>query len=127
MPAATYYQPIEAILDGNCDYEYYHHTENTFSKTNRSRICHVELLDDNEYNKDIALLIFTIRNQSGAWKIHSEGIRRTDPGAMVPLRNATVKLAKEKGWKFIAVAVTGEDTPETENISQYVVSIESYT
>lgn len=127
MPAPTYYQPIEAILNGNCDYEYYNHTEDTFSKTSRSRICHVELAEDNEYNKDIALLIFTIRNQSGAWKIHSEGIKRMDPGAMVPLRNATVKLAKEKGWKFIAVAVAGEDTPNSENISQYVVSIESYT
>lgn len=127
MPAPTYYQPIEAILNGNCNYEYYNYTEDTFSKTSRSRICHVELAEDSEYNKDIALLIFTIRNQSGAWKIHSEGIKRMDPGAMVPLRNATVKLAKEKGWKFIAVAVAGEDTPNTENISQYVVSIESYT
>lgn len=127
MPAPTYYQPIEAILEGNCNYEYYNHTEDTFSKTSRSRICHVELAEDNEYNKDIALLIFTIRNQSGAWKIHSEGIKRMDSGAMVPLRNATVKLAKEKCWKFIAVAVAGEDTPASENISQYVVSIESYT
>lgn len=127
MPAATYYQPIEAILNGNCNYEYYSHTENKFDKDVRTRICHVELTDSNEYNKDIALLIFTIRNQNNAWKIHSEGAKRTDPGAMVPLRNATVKLAKEKGWKYVAVAVAGEDTPATDNVSQYVVSIESYT
>ena len=127
MPAATYYQPIEALFEGNCNYEYYNHTSKTFSKTSRTRICHVELPDNGNYNKDIALLIFTIRNQNDAWKIHSEGIKRTDSGAMVPLRNATVKLAKEKGWKFIAVAVAGEDTPDAENVSQYIVSIESYT
>ena len=127
MPAATYYQPIEAILDGKCNYEYYSHTENTFSTRNKTRICHVQLNTSSDYNKDIALLIFTIRNQGGAWKIHSEGIKRTDSGAMVPLRNATVKLAQEKGWKFVALAVAGEDTPATENVSQYVVSIESYT
>lgn len=127
MPAATYYQPIEAILDGKCDYEYYSHTDNTFSKRNKTRICHIQLNESCDYNRNIALLIFTIRNQSGAWKIHSEGIKRTDSGTMVPLRNATLKLAREKGWKFVALAVAGEDTPATENISQYVVSIESYT
>ena len=122
MPAATYYQPIEAILDGKCNYEYYSHTDNAFSKKNKTRICHVQLNESCEYNRDIALLIFTIRNQSGAWKIHSEGIKRTDSGAMVPLRNATLKLAREKGWKFVALAVTSEDTPATENISQYMLS-----
>ncbi len=127
MPAATYYQPIEAILDGNCNYEYYSHTDNTFSKNNKTRICHVQLNATSEYNQDIALLIFTIRNQSGAWKIQSEGAARMGPGDMVPLRNAAVKLAKEKGWKFVALAVASEDTPASENISQYVVSIESYT
>ena len=127
MPAATYYQPIEAIFNGKCNYEYYSHTEDKFSKNSRSRICHVELPDSNNYNKDVALLIFTIRNQNDAWKIHSEGAKRTDAGAMVPLRNATVKLAKEKGWKFVAIAVAGEDAPANDNVSQYVVSIESYT
>ena len=107
MPAATYYQPIEAILNGKCKYEYYNHTNNVFSSTNRSRICHVELPERSFYNKDIAMLIFTIRNQNDAWKIHSEGIKRTDAGSMVPLRKATVKLAKDKKWKFIAVAVAG--------------------
>lgn len=127
MPAATYYQPIEAIFNGKCNYEYYSHTEDKFSKNSRSRICHVELPDSSNYNKDVALLIFTIRNQNDAWKIHSEGAKRTDAGAMVPLRNATVKLAKEKGWKFVAIAVAGEDAPVNDNVSQYVVSIESYT
>ena len=127
MPAPTYYQPIEKILNGKCEYEYYSHTTDKFDKTERTRICHVKLRETGGYNSDIAMLIFTIRNQNGAWKIHSEGVRRTDPGSMVPLRNATVKLAKEKGWKFIAVAVAPEDTPATENISQYVISIESYT
>lgn len=127
MPAATYYQPIEAILDGKCNYEYYKHTEDKFSRKEKTRICHVELPESSEYNKDVALLIFTIRNQGGAWKIHSEGAKRTDSGAMVPLRNATVKLAQEKGWKFVAIAVAGEETSPTENVSQYLVSIESYT
>jgi hypothetical protein len=127
MPAPTYYQPIEKILNGKCEYEYYSHTTDKFDKTERTRICHVKLRETGGYNADVAMLIFTIRNQNGAWKIHSEGVRRTDPGSMVPLRNATIKLAKEKGWKFIAVAVAPEDTPATENVSQYVISIESYT
>ena len=76
MPAATYYQPIEAILNGDCNYEYYAHTENKFDQDVRTRICHVELTDSNEYNKDIALLIFTIRNQNNAWKIHKMNIIR---------------------------------------------------
>lgn len=127
MPAATYYQPIETILTGKCNFEYYSYTEKVFSKNNRTRICHVELPDAGDYNKDIALLIFTIRNQNNEWKIHSEGAKRTDAGAMVPLRNATINLVNEKGWKFIALAVAGEDTPTYDNVSQYVVSIESFT
>ena len=76
-------------------------------------------------------MIFTIRNQSSAvknpvWKIHSEGPKRTDPGAVVPLRNTAVQLAKEKGWKYIAVAVAPEETPTTDVVSKYVVSMESY-
>ena len=127
MPAATYYQPIESILNGNCNYEYYIHTDKKFTKDTKSRICHIELPASNDYNKDIVLLIYTIRKQNDAWKIHSEGAKRTDPGAMVPLRNAAISLAKEKGWKFASVAVTSEDAPVTETISHYVVSIESYS
>ena len=94
MPAPTYYQPIEKMLNGKCEYEYYSHTIDKFDKTDRTRICHVKLREAGGYNADVAMLIFTIRNQNDAWKIHSEGVKRTDSGSMVPLRNATVKLAK---------------------------------
>ena len=131
MPAATFYQPIEKVLDGKCDYEYYIQTNDSYSKTGKSRICHVTLPNESEKNKDIVLMIFTIRNQPSAiknpvWKIHSEGPKRMDQGATVPLRNTAVKIAKDKGWKYVAVAVAGEDTPETDIISKYIISMESY-
>lgn len=128
MPSGTYYQPIESILDaGICEYEYYSPTENKFDKDKKTRICHVELQESTEYNKDIVLLIFTIRNQNGTWKIHSEGEKRTDAGAMIPMRNAAIKLAKGKRWKYAAIATANSDVESSDIISKYVVSIESYT
>lgn len=132
MPAPTFFQPIEAILNDKCQYEYYNQSTNTFSKENRSRICHVTLPGSGTVNKDIIMMIFTIRNQPSrereyVWKIHSEGIKRMDVGSTVPQRNMAVKLAKQKGWKYMAVAVASEDTPVTDIITQYVVSMESYS
>ena len=123
MPAATFYQPVEHILDGLCEYEYYNQATDSFSKDTKSRICHVILPD----KSDVLLMIFTIRNQLGIWKIHSEGRMRTDPGSTVPLRNTARRLAAKKGWKYIAIAVAPEDVPEDQVIADYVVSIESYT
>ena len=132
MPAATFYQPIEKILDGKCDYEYYIQTRNSFSKDSKSRICHVLLNGSGEKNKNLLLMIFTIRNQPSqekeyVWKIHSEGSKRMDPGATVPLRNTAVKLAQENGWKYIAIAVASDDAPDSEIVSKYVISMESYS
>ena len=127
MPAATFYQPIEKILNGKCDYESYNQTSSTYSRDNKSRICHITINNTGEKNKDIVLMIFTIRNQSGKWKIHSEGSKRMDPGATVPLRNAAVQLALENRWKYIAAAVVSDEVADTEIVSQYVISIESYT
>jgi len=127
MPQETFSKPIEEILNGQCIYEYYNYTNDTFSTTAKTRICHVELNEQDEYNRNIALMIFTIRNQSGKWKIHSEGAKRTDPGSTVPLRKAAVKLAKNRKWKYVAAAVVSAEVQATETISQYVVSIESYS
>lgn len=132
MPAATFYQPIERILDGKCDYEYYNQNSKSFSKESKSRICHVSLNGSGEKNKNLLLMIFTIRNQPSrekeyVWKIHSEGSKRMDPGATVPLRNTAVKLAQENGWKYIAIAVASDDAPDSEIVSKYVISMESYS
>lgn len=126
MPAATFYQPIEKIIEGQCDYEYYNQATDSYSKANKSRICHVSL-----NNADIIMMIFTIRNQPSrekpyVWKIHSEGPKRMDPGATVPLRNTAVKLAQQNNWKYIAIAVASEDVPASDVISEYVISMESY-
>ena len=77
------------------------------------------------------MMIFTIRNQPSrekpyVWKIHSEGPKRMDPGATVPLRNTAVKLAQQNNWKYIAIAVASEDVPASDVISEYVISMESY-
>ncbi len=128
MPAATFYQPIEKILEGKCDYEYYNQSTNSYSKANKSRICHVSLQN---LNIDIIMMIFTVRNQPSrekpyVWKIHSEGPKRMDQGATVPLRNTAVKLAQKNKWKYIAIAVASEDVPTSDIISEYVISMESY-
>ena len=107
MPAQTFIKPVEKLLDGNCNYEYYNQDEDQFSIEKKSRICHVILDETGEDNKDIILMIFTIRNQNGKWKIHSEGAQRTDRGATVPLRNTAVNLARRKYWRYIAIAIAG--------------------
>ena len=127
MPAETFSKPLEAMLKDKCSYEYYYHTNGTYSKTQKTRICHVSLDVGDKYNQNVVLMVFTIRNQSGKWKIHSEGAKRTDPGATVPLRNKAVALAKENGWKYAAIAIAGEDTPDTEVVSKYAISMESYS
>lgn len=127
MPAETFSKPLESMLRGKCDYEYYNYNSDAFSSTSKTRICHVKLNAQDYYNKNVVLMVFTIRNQSGKWKIHSEGPLRTDPGATVPLKNAAVKLAERKGWKYLSVAIAGDGTPNTETVAQYVVSMESYT
>lgn len=114
------------MLDGQCSYTYYYHTTGTFSKTQKTRICHISLDAADSYNQNVILMVFTIRKQSGKWKIHSEGLKRTDPGATVPLRNKAIALAKANGWKYASIAIAGEDTPASEVIAQYVVSMESY-
>jgi hypothetical protein len=132
MPAATFYQPVEKELNGQCSYEYYNQYTKAYSIKTKSRICHVILDGESDKNKNVILMIFTIRNQPSAiknpvWKIHSEGPKRTDPGAVVPLRNTAVKLAKDNGWKYIAIAVAPEDTPDTDMVSKYIISMESYS
>lgn len=126
MPAPSFIEPMESMLNGKCKYEYYDYQSNEFSITRKSRILHVEMPETGDMNSDIVVLTFTIRNQNGKWKIHSEGVKRQDPGAMVPMRNTALKLARANGWKFIAVAVAGADADD-DIITQYVVGIESYT
>ena len=133
MPAATYYTPFEDVLNNKCSYEYYDSNTGSFSKTRQSKICHVSIPDGNGINTDAIIMIFKIRNQSTSenrpyvWKIHSEGERRTDRGSTTTSRNDAIKLAKEKNWKYFSVAIAGEEAPESELITEYVISIESYT
>ena len=124
MPAGQYYQPFEKVLNGNCEYEYFNSVENVFSNV-PTRICHVKLGSKQGTEQDIVIMEFTIRFQSNEWKIHSEGAQRTDPGSVVSLRNAAVNLARDKGWKYMAIASVPVDTPSTEVISNYFVAIES--
>ena len=126
MPAASFIEPMEKILNGNCLYEYFDYQNDEFSTTKKSRILHVQMPNTVDMNSNIVVLTFTIRNQNGKWKIHSEGVKRQDPGAMVPMRNTALKLARDNDWKFIAVAVAGTETGD-DIIAQYVVAIESYT
>ena len=126
MPAATFYQPIEKVLSGKCEYSYYRQSDGKYSKDSPSRICHVSLKNTNNQNTDVLMLIYTIRNQTGKWKIHSEGAKRFDQGAMIPTRNKALSIAKENRWKFVAIATAGEDAPPDDIVSKYFVSIESY-
>lgn len=127
MPGPTFIAPIERILDGNCEYDYYQQHSRTFSRDSKSRICHIVLPNTGDDNKDVVAMLFTIRNQTGRWKIHSEGPQRTDAGATVPLRNTAIALSKEKGWKYVSLAVVGDNAPETDVISEYFISMESYS
>lgn len=126
MPEPRFYLAVEEILNNNCEFDYYQPSTNSYSKENKSRICHIVLNDaDSPYNKNIVLFIYSIRNQNGKWKIHSEGARRTDPGSTVPLRNSAIELAKSNNWKYIAIAAA--DAPNDDLINKYFVSVESYT
>ncbi len=127
MPAETFSKPLEKILDGKCSYEYYDYTNDTSSQTKKTRICHVTLSNQSDYNKNVVLMIFTIRNQNGKWKIHSEGAKRMGTGDTVPLRNAAIKYANNHNWKYVSLAIASDAIPNSNPLSQYVISMESYT
>ena len=126
MPAPSFITPMESMLKDKCEYDYYLYQTDEFSTKKTSRILHVNLDESGDLNENIIVLIFTIRNQNNKWKIQSEGAQRMNPGDMVPLRNKAIQLAKDKGWKFLPVAIAGEDAEE-DVITKYVVVIESYT
>ena len=69
MPAATFYQPVEKLLNGNCSYEYYNQSTDSYSTSSKSRICHVVLNNESERNKDIILMNFPNRILYCAWLI----------------------------------------------------------
>lgn len=133
MPAATFFKPIEDILNGKCQYEYYSQDDETFSTDKKTRICHISLNKASDDCKDLVVMIFTIRNQPNPtapntpiWKIHSEGPKRTDPGSTVPLRDRAIELSKKNKWKYMSLAVAGEGVPSTDIVTEYVISMESY-
>ena len=133
MPAATFFKPIEDILNGKCQYEYYSQDDETFSVDKKTRICHIVLNEASDDCKDLVVMIFTIRNQPNPsspntpiWKIHSEGPKRTDPGSTVPLRDKAIELSKKNKWKYMSLAIAGEGTPTTDLVSEYVIAMESY-
>ena len=125
MPAPAFVEPIEKILNGNCKYDYYNSKENSFSKERKSRICRVTLHKDGLEDVNVIMMIFTIRNQNGKWKIHSEGRKRMDPGSTVPVRNNAINIAKTNGWKYVSIGISGVEDAN-DDISKYVVAIESY-
>lgn len=128
MPQESFSKPFEAVIDGSCKFEYFSSSKETFGP-NPSRICHLTLDELDGYNNNIIVMIFTIRVQSGAWKIHSEGKRRVDLGSTVPLRNRAIRLAKDNNWKYLSVAISGEvktDIEFSDIIDKYVVFIENY-
>ena len=127
MPSATFNKPVEEVIEGKCKYSYYSVANNEYSEKIKSRICHIVLPGTSKDNADIILLIFTIRNQNGKWKIHSEGDKRMDQGAMIPTRNAALKEAKKNHWKFIAIATVGENASKNDIVNDYFISIESYS
>ena len=101
MPSETFSQPIVKILDGNCEYEFYSSSKKEYSLT-PSRICHIHLSTEVQGSQDVIMTIFTIRNQSGKWKIHSEGRERMDAGSMVPQKNVAVALAHQNNYSTLA-------------------------
>lgn len=126
MPAQSFIEPMENILNGKCKYEYFDYQNNEFSITKKTRILHIEMPNSGDMNSNIVVLTFTIRKQDEKWKIQSEGSKRQNPGDMVPLRNTALQLARNNDWKFVAVAIAGMGA-EDDVITQYVVAIESYT
>ena len=63
MPAQTFYQVIESVLNENqIEYDYFDYNNNTFSKDLKTRICHIKFSNNTECDKDIVAMIFTIRN-----------------------------------------------------------------
>lgn len=108
------------------EYNFYDFSNKTFKSNAQSRICHISLKNEYQYNKDAIVMIFTIGDNVGRTVIQSEGAKTSNPSSTYPQKIEALHLAKENGWKYIALAISPENFPN-ETIRNYVVSIESTT
>lgn len=112
------------IKNGSIECIFYDFANDQFAENAQSRICHLALQRENEYNRDALLMVFTIGQNVGRVVIQSEGVKTTNPSSTYPQKIKALKLAKENNWKYIALAISSEDF-ENETIRDYIVSIES--
>ena len=128
---STYKQAFNALIekfrnDNLIKYRFYDFANKDFNENAQSRICHLSITNECDYNKDALLMIFTIGKNMSRIVIQSEGERTTNPSSTYPQKLEALRLAKDNKWKYIAVAISSDDF-EDETIRNYVVSIESTT
>lgn len=109
---------------GLLDYEFYDFSAKKYNENAQSRICHISLKREGNYNKDAIVMVFTIGSNVGRTVIQSEGARTDNPSSTYPQKTEAIRLAQENKWKYIAVAISSKDF-ENETIRNYIVSIES--
>ena len=109
---------------GSIEYKYYDFANKQFSDDAQSRICHFTLKDECEYNQDALIMVFTIGKNVNRVVIQSEGGNTANPSSTYPQKMEALRVAKTKGWKYIALAISSDDF-ENETIRDYVISIES--
>lgn len=125
----TYKDALVKLLNdlkgrGLIDYTFYNFSSKKFESNAQSRICHLSINSQNDYNKDSMLMVFTIGKNVGRIVIQSEGGNTTNPSSTYPQKIEALHLAKKNEWKYIGLAISSEDF-ENETIRDYVVSIES--
>lgn len=131
MPAPSFNKPLEEMLSkNNISYMYYDSKRDAFGQSRPSRICELTLPNSNSnpYNDKIMMMVFSIRDQEGVLKIHSEGAERMEPGATIPSRNKAIELAEKYSCKYMSVAIVGDNIklPQNHVMNDYIISIESF-
>lgn len=126
---ATYKQAFKDLIEkfknkGLIDYCFYDFTSKKFRENAQSRICHLSITNECNYNKEALLMVFTIGDNVGRTVIQSEGERTANPSSTYPQKIEALQLARDNKWKFIAIAIAADDFSNT-TIRDYVVSIES--
>lgn len=131
MPAPSFNKPLEEMLGkNNISYTYYDSKRDEFGQSRPSRICELTLpnLNSNPFNDKIVMMVFSIRDQKGVLKIHSEGVERMEPGTTVPSRNKAIELAEKYSCKYMSIAIVGDNInlPQNHVMNDYIISIESF-
>ena len=125
----TYKESFNSLIkelkaSGTLGYEYYDFSNKKFDESAQSRICHVSLSSGCEYNQDALIMVFTIGKNVNRVVIQSEGSKTANQSSTYPQKIEALRIAKEKQWKYIALAISADDF-ENKTIRDYVVSIES--